>query len=393
VVAVSQGGGAAGDVVDGRYELREHLGSGGFAAVWRAIDLRTRTSVALRLPDYSGDNRDAQVDAGFEGEARALRRLASGGGHPGVVGFRRASLDGARPTLVTAFVEGPTLERALARGDLSPSAEAFNDVGVPVVEAMAYVHELGLSYLDCKPENVIHAADGPVLIDFNTATAGTSPIEFGDDAYKAPEQVRGNGAEIDAGPWSDVYALGKLLVRLTSNPTGRFDQPGWVPSQLASGLSATLERATAADPADRQMSATELLVDLMGPTDGGATATLRLGNRTATVREGDTIGRDAPGEPDPDIVVRDEEQYVDAPQARFDRVDGRWTLTDLSVNGTYVRAGDDWLPTLSRAGAEERGPVGDVPGPRPPATRWLGEEATVALVDPSYSVTFEFSTG
>ncbi len=124
-----------------------------------------------------------------------------------------ADLDAAPPWLATRYIHGPTLAQAIAaRGPLPPASATALAAGL--ARGLADLHGRGLVHRDLKPSNAILAADGPRLIDFGIATAvdatrmTSTGVAIGTPAYMSPEQARGD----EAGPASDVFALGALLV-------------------------------------------------------------------------------------------------------------------------------------------------------------------------------------
>ncbi|MEU8344416.1 Serine/threonine protein kinase [Actinomadura meyerae] len=204
-------------VIDGRFELRDRLGSGGMGTVWRAFDLALEREVALkevRLAEAGTAELDPDVARMLRErvmrEARALARLD----HPNVVTIHHIvdSPDMPHPWLVMELVRGESLHDRLARGPLNPAEAAA--VGRGLLAALRAAHEAGICHRDVKPANVLLRADGsPVLTDFGiavlqeasrvTATGGL----VGSPEYIAPERL--NGHEGD--PASDLWSLGLLL--------------------------------------------------------------------------------------------------------------------------------------------------------------------------------------
>ncbi|WP_254714908.1 serine/threonine-protein kinase [Actinomadura sp. NAK00032] len=204
-------------VIDGRFELRDRLGSGGMGTVWRAFDLALEREVALkevRLAEAGAADPDPDVARMLRErvmrEARALARLD----HPNVVTIHHIvdSPDMPHPWLVMELVRGESLHDRLARGPLNPAEAAA--VGRGLLAALRAAHQAGICHRDVKPANVLLRADGtPVLTDFGiavlaeasrvTATGGL----VGSPEYIAPERL--NGHEGD--PASDLWSLGLLL--------------------------------------------------------------------------------------------------------------------------------------------------------------------------------------
>ena len=205
-----------GAVLDGRYRVDGMIATGGMSAVYRGLDLRLDRPVALKVMDsrYAGDQ---QFLTRFQREARAVARLKD----PGLVSVYDQGLDGQHPFLVMELVEGGTLRELLReRGPMPPHAVAA--VLAPVLGGLAVAHRAGLVHRDIKPENVLISDDGEVKIaDFGLVRAmaeakiTSTSVILGTAAYLSPEQVSTG----DAGPRSDVYAVGVLAYELLTGNT------------------------------------------------------------------------------------------------------------------------------------------------------------------------------
>ena len=80
------------------------------------------------------------------------------------------------PWMVTAFIQGPSLQQAVAEGGPF-SLERVCRLGAGLAEGLAAIHACGLVHRDLKPSNVILADDGPRIIDFGIARAAeASPM-------------------------------------------------------------------------------------------------------------------------------------------------------------------------------------------------------------------------
>ncbi|MGK5557308.1 serine/threonine-protein kinase, partial [Actinomadura kijaniata] len=204
-------------VIDGRFELRDRLGSGGMGTVWRAFDLALQREVALkevRLAETDMARLDAEVVRMMRErvmrEARALARID----HPNVVTIHHIvdSPDTPHPWLVMELVRGRSLQERLSAGPMSPAEGAA--LGRGVLAALRAAHEAGICHRDVKPANVLLRADGtPVLTDFGiavledasrvTATGGL----VGSPEYIAPERLHGE----EGNPASDLWSFGMLM--------------------------------------------------------------------------------------------------------------------------------------------------------------------------------------
>jgi serine/threonine protein kinase/WD40 repeat protein len=190
----------------GNYRLIGRLGEGGMGQVYLGLSPGGR-QVAVKVihPGYASGK---QFRERFAREIEAARRVG---------GFHTASVVDADPGadppwMVTAFIQGPSLQQAVAEGG-SFSLERVCRLGAGLAEGLAAIHACGLVHRDLKPSNVILADDGPRIIDFGIARAAedspmtTAGMVVGTYSYMAPEQLRGEVA----GPASDVFALGCTL--------------------------------------------------------------------------------------------------------------------------------------------------------------------------------------
>ncbi|MFJ8536069.1 protein kinase [Streptomyces sp. NPDC093591] len=196
-----------GDVVDGRFELVERLGSGGMGTVWRARDTVLHREVALKAvrsdPDTVGVMRERVLR-----EARALARLS----HPHVVTVHQIIDADPHPWIVMELVPGVSLQRRLDDGPLTPVEAAR--LGRQVLAALRAAHAAGIQHRDVKPANILLRPDGDaVLTDFGIAALqGTTALTVtgelvGSPEYMAPERIRGH----DGDPAADLWSLGVVL--------------------------------------------------------------------------------------------------------------------------------------------------------------------------------------
>lgn len=205
--------GAVGDVVAGRFELRERLGAGGMGTVWRAHDRALERDVALkemRSGGHDDPERAAHLRERVLREAKALARI----NHPGAVAIYEVVDAEPCPWLVMEFVDGTPLDAVLRGGTLTPVRAAR--IGLDVLSALRAVHAAGILHRDVKPANVLVRPDGSaVLTDFGIAalqgahTLTATGDLIGSPEYIAPELIR--RTEVEAGPASDLWSLGILL--------------------------------------------------------------------------------------------------------------------------------------------------------------------------------------
>ena len=200
-----------GELIAGRYELEELVGSGGMSSVYRAHDRLLERTVALKILHEQFTRDDDYVER-FRREARAVAQLA----HPNIVTvIDRGEQDG-RQFIVFEYVDGMNLKELMTQeGPLSPR-EAI-ELALQVARGLSFAHESGLVHRDVKPQNVLLDADGRAKVtDFGIAHAVdvdgmtiTGTI-MGTSNYIAPEQARGQPVDEQ----TDVYSLGCVLYEL-----------------------------------------------------------------------------------------------------------------------------------------------------------------------------------
>ncbi len=191
-------------VIDGRYELRGALGSGGHGVVYEALDREAGRVVALKLL--------RSAEGGWRERLRREGELAARLEHPGIVRVYSAGEDGGRPYLVLERVEGARpLHDALSERDAAGRLAWV----LEVTEAVAHAHARGVLHRDLKPANVLVDAAGRTRVtDFGLAYAADlerlteTGGAVGTPAFMAPEVLRG---ERELGATVDVWALGVLL--------------------------------------------------------------------------------------------------------------------------------------------------------------------------------------
>ncbi len=247
-----------------RYIVLDRIGRGGMGAVYRARDVRLHRDVALKVLHVGEDSGD--LAARLTREARTLAHLE----HPGIVPVHDVGvLADGRPFYTMKLVQGQPLDE-VARG--RSRADVLR-LFTRICEPMAFAHARGAVHRDVKPQNVMVGEFGEVLVlDWGVSKWGASVSEgpaiataadqaggetgagavLGTRGYMAPEQARGESAQVDAR--ADVYSLGTLLAHLVSVS----DTP-----RMPRALAAIVRKATNGDPAGRYADASQLSKDVL----------------------------------------------------------------------------------------------------------------------------------
>jgi WD40 repeat protein len=207
------------------YELLEPLGRGGMGVVYRAVQLRLKRTVALKMI-LDGAWAGPEELARFRAEAEAVARLQ----HPHIVAVHEVGEHGGLPFFSMELVDGGSLDRHL-RGRQLAAPEAAGLVE-KLARAMHAAHEKGVVHRDLKPANVLLTASGePRVTDFGLAKrldashARTQTGQvLGTPSYMAPEQAAGKARAV--GPATDVWGLGAILYEcLAGVPPFRGETP------------------------------------------------------------------------------------------------------------------------------------------------------------------------
>ena len=283
-----------GELIDGRYEVEDLVGTGGMSSVYRARDSVLGRRVALKILHEHFSSDDEYVER-FRREARAIARL----NHPNIVTvIDRGDFEG-RQFIVFEHVPGENLKDHVRRQGPLPVEEAVA-LTHQVARGLGFAHEHGIVHRDVKPQNVLLDETGsPKVTDFGIARS-LNPKDgltetgtlLGTSDYLSPEQATGRRVD----ERSDQYSLGVLLYELLTGevpypadsimaaamrhlhdpvPSARERRPDVPPE-----VDAIIARAMAKDPRDRfpSMAAMEAALEACltdGDVADAATGVLR----------------------------------------------------------------------------------------------------------------------
>jgi serine/threonine protein kinase len=191
----------------GSYRLLSRLGRGGMGTVFLGEDdSGGRVAVKVINRELASEESFRQRFRSEVTSARQVRRFCT-------APVLDAELDHDPLFVVTEYIEGPSLERAVAeRGALSGSD--LEGLAVGMATALAAIHGAGIVHRDLKPANVLLSSTGPRVIDFGIARAldatdgPTRTGQFvGTPNYLPPELLRGEPVTSA----SDVFAWGCVM--------------------------------------------------------------------------------------------------------------------------------------------------------------------------------------
>ena len=265
----------ANNMIANRYEVFKHIGQGGMADVFLAMDTILNREVAIKIL-RSELCADPVSVVRFEREAQAATTLS----HPNIVEIYDVGEYKGHRYIVMEYVPGRTLKQVIrSRGSLEPD-EAI-DIEKQLVSAVSEAHHKGIIHRDIKPQNIIVKSDGSIkILDFGIAIAkGNIQVTqannvMGSVHYLAPELAKGKPASVQ----SDIYALGIVLFEMLSGDVPfkadsavqvalmqmRNEMPSirTINPSIPQSIENIITRATAKDPSKRYSSCVDMLDDL-----------------------------------------------------------------------------------------------------------------------------------
>ena len=261
--------------LDGRYEIRELIGVGGMANVYKAYDIAEQRVVAVKILRDEYMNNDEFIRR-FRNESRAISLLS----HPNIVKVYDVIFSDRIQSIVMEYIDGITLKDYIDQEGTLRWKEAVHFT-VQILRALQHAHDRGIVHRDIKPQNIMLLSDGTIKItDFGIARFSRSNTKtitdraIGSVHYISPEQA--SGAPTDAR--TDIYSLGVMMFEmLTGKLPFEADSPVSVaikqiqsqplrPRSLNPSIPVGLEeitmRAMQKDAAQRYQSAAEMLRDI-----------------------------------------------------------------------------------------------------------------------------------
>lgn len=259
--------GQSAPLLDGRYEIRGLIKSGGMGSVYKAFDNRLRRMCAVKemQVNFSASSDEQYARRRFEEEAMILAKL----GHKNLPVMHDYFSSSGKYYLVMDLVEGEDLLTVLNReGSPGMAEQKILEWARQILDVLAYLHSQNppIVYRDLKPENIMLSTEGRIiLIDFGIARevssqAAGAQTAIGTFGYAPLEQHRGN-----ATAQSDLYALGATMHHLLSGrkPAALSFEPlrNIIPS-ISPETEAIVIKSLQEDPGKRFQSAREMLAHL-----------------------------------------------------------------------------------------------------------------------------------
>ena len=262
--------------LDGRYEIREIIGVGGMAVVYKAYDNIDDRIVAIKIlkEEFLANE---EFRRRFKNEAKAIAVLS----HPNIVKVYDVSFGDRLQYIVMEYIEGITLKEYIEQQKVVNWKEAVHFVN-QILKALQHAHDKGIVHRDIKPQNIILLQDGTIKVsDFGIArfsrgdTRTMTESAIGSVHYISPEQARGEITDDKA----DIYSVGVVMYEmLTGQLPFQSDnavsvaimqmqqeakRPREINPNIPLGLEQITLRAMQKNAKDRYQSASEMLLDLI----------------------------------------------------------------------------------------------------------------------------------
>lgn len=200
----------------GGYEIRDLIGRGGMAAVYRAQQISMNRIVALKLLPRHFATDESYLQR-FTREVEIVARLE----HRAIVPVYDYGEEDDQPYIVMRYLAGGSVDDVLREGPLS--SERLLAIVEQIGPALDYAHQKQVLHRDLKPSNVLlDETGGSFLTDFgiarilgdNSTPTITTQGVVGTPSYMSPEQAQGK----DLDGRSDIYSLGVMMFEMA---TGR----------------------------------------------------------------------------------------------------------------------------------------------------------------------------
>ena len=261
--------------LDGRYEMRELIGMGGMAYVYKAYDIVDDRIVAVKILRDEFLNSEEFVRR-FRNESKAIAIL----NHSNIVKVLDVGFGERLQYIVMEYIDGITLKEYLDQRKDIRWKEAVHFT-VQILRALQHAHDKGIVHRDIKPQNIMLLSDGTIKVtDFGIARLTRNEVKttpegkaIGSVHYISPEQARGEITDEK----TDIYAVGIMLYEMLTGclpfeadnavsvaimqMQSEAKAPHLINPEIPEGLEQITLKAMQKETAKRYQSAAEMLND------------------------------------------------------------------------------------------------------------------------------------
>lgn len=196
------------------FKIIELLGAGGMGKVYKAVDIHTKSIVALKLL-----NPDLLKDAENKKRLAAEGRLLSSFLHPNIIKVYEIGESSEKSFIAMEYLTGGTLSEYLQNNYPIPE-ERLTKIILQICEGMNEIHKQEVIHRDLKTGNIMLDGDGSVrIMDFGlsksplVSTMTSLGTVIGTLGYVAPEQI----TNLNVDPRTDIFSFGVMLYELLTN--------------------------------------------------------------------------------------------------------------------------------------------------------------------------------
>ncbi len=261
--------------LDGRYEIREIIGIGGMAVVYKAYDNVEDRIVAIKILKEEFVSNEEFIRR-FKNESKAIAVLS----HPNIVKVYDVSFGDLIQYIVMEYIDGITLKEYIERQGSLRWKDAVHFTS-QILKGLQHAHDKGIVHRDVKPQNIMLLPDGTIKVtDFGIARFARSEQRtitdkaIGSVHYISPEQARGEKTDEKA----DIYSVGVMLYEMITGQLPfqaesavsvaimQLQRDPQLPTEINSSIPLGLEQITMhamqKTPERRYQSAAEMLCDV-----------------------------------------------------------------------------------------------------------------------------------
>lgn len=261
--------------LDGRYEIKEIIGVGGMAVVYKAYDNQENRIVAVKILKEEFISNEEFVRR-FKNESKAIAMLS----HPNIVKVYDVSFGDLIQYIVMEYIDGITLKEYIEHEGSLRWKDAVHFT-IQILKGLQHAHDKGIVHRDVKPQNIMVLPDGTIKVtDFGIARFARSEQRtitdkaIGSVHYISPEQARGERTDEK----TDIYSVGVILYEMLTGQLPfqaesavsvaimQLQREPQLPTEINGSIPLGLEQITMhamqKTPERRYQSAAEMLCDL-----------------------------------------------------------------------------------------------------------------------------------
>ena len=261
--------------LDGRYEIKEIIGVGGMAVVYKAYDNQENRTVAVKILKEEFISNEEFVRR-FKNESKAIAMLS----HPNIVKVYDVSFGDLIQYIVMEYIDGITLKEYIEHEGSLRWKDAVHFT-IQILKGLQHAHDKGIVHRDVKPQNIMVLPDGTIKVtDFGIARFARSEQRtitdkaIGSVHYISPEQARGERTDEK----TDIYSVGVILYEMLTGQLPfqaenavsvaimQLQREPQLPTEINGSIPLGLEQITMhamqKNPERRYQSASEMLCDL-----------------------------------------------------------------------------------------------------------------------------------